>query len=90
MTPANVDRIEVGRNGQTVVEIRRMGPLEIRRRRSVRMVDGWAIFVDGREHQPWFPKVQALREAASFLSSGIGAEMMRESGVSSVRSPGSE
>jgi len=43
------------------VEIRLMGHIESADRR--RLIDGWAVFVDGREQCPWFPKREAQRQA---------------------------
>ncbi len=46
------------------IEVRRVGLIEIRRSRSFRWADGYAVFVDGRETFPWVRK----READSIAS----------------------
>lgn len=45
------------------IEVRRMGQIE---GAGYRWIDGWAVFVDGREHQPWMRKNDALRLARQF------------------------
>jgi hypothetical protein len=51
------------------VEIRRMGLIESANRR--RWLDGWAVFVDGREQCPWFHKREAQRQA-KLIASKLG------------------
>ena len=45
------------------IEVRRMGQIEDA---GYRWIDGWVVFVDGREHQPWMRKNDALRLARQF------------------------
>jgi hypothetical protein len=45
------------------VEIRRMGNLE----RGRRWIDGYAVFVNGIERQPWLSKREAEREKKALL-----------------------
>lgn len=51
------------------VEVRRMGPIE--RGARYRHVDGWAVFVDGREQQPWMPKREAVAVAKDIVARGL-------------------
>jgi len=50
------------------VVIRHMGSLEVARLgRGARWVDGWAVWVDGRERQPWMQRREATREARAVV-----------------------
>lgn len=57
----NPDEIQIADG----ILVRRMGTIERGKHRR-RHVDGWAVIVDGREHQPWMIKRTAVRMARNF------------------------
>lgn len=58
------------------IEVRRMGSIE--RGANYRMVDGWAVVVDGRPWQPWMIKSEAMKLAKKVAAERKGTGVVKD------------
>lgn len=61
-----------------MIEVKRMGTMEVRKGKRVRIVDAYAVFVDGKERQPWVQRREALAEAKRAAIDAIEAAHQRD------------
>jgi hypothetical protein len=60
--------------------MKRMGTMEVRSGKRVRLVDAYAIFEDGKERQPWLQKRAALAELKAIAIAALDAAAKKDGG----------
>jgi hypothetical protein len=63
-----------------MVEAKRVGTMEVRTSKRVRLVDAYAVFVDGKERQPWLQKRAALAEVKAAAIAELDAAAKKDGG----------
>lgn len=58
-------------NAKPKVEVRHVGTREVCTGRRYRLADAWAVYVNGKELQPWMSEREARRLAKQIAEEGL-------------------